>query len=59
MSDEGLVKSADDKWITGVAGGLAAKFGLPSILVRLCFVFTFGFGLLCYIILFFVMKNPE
>ncbi len=46
----GLYRS-EDRWIGGVAGGLAARFGLDPLLVRGAFVVTLllgGFGLVIY-----------
>lgn len=54
-------RSSSDRMISGVAGGLAEQFGLPPAAVRLGFVlltlFSFGTGLLLYLVLWFVM--PE
>jgi len=35
---ENLYRSPTDKWLGGVAGGLAERFGLPTLVVRLLFV---------------------
>lgn len=46
----GLYRS-DDRWIGGVAGGIAARFGLDPLLVRGAFLVTLllgGFGLVIY-----------
>ena len=46
----GLYRS-DERWIGGVAGGLAARFGIDPLLVRGLFVATLlfgGFGLVLY-----------
>ena len=52
-------RSADDRVISGVCGGLAEEFGLPPAIVRLGFVlvtlFSFGTGLLLYLVLWLVM----
>lgn len=48
----GLYRS-DERWIGGVAGGLAARFGLDPLLVRGIFLVTMllgGFGLVLYAI---------
>jgi len=54
-------RSSSDRMISGVCGGLAEEFGLPPAVVRLGFVlltlFSFGTGLLLYIVLWVVM--PE
>lgn len=40
---ENMYRSSTDKWLGGVAGGLAERFALPSFLVRALFIL---FGLL-------------
>jgi len=54
-------RSTSDRMVSGVCGGLAEEFGLPPAVVRLGFVlltlFSFGTGLLLYIVLWAVM--PE
>jgi phage shock protein PspC (stress-responsive transcriptional regulator) len=54
-------RSTSDRMVSGVCGGLAEEFGLPPAVVRLGFVlltlFSFGTGLLLYIVLWVVM--PE
>lgn len=35
---ENLYRSRTDKWLGGIAGGLAERFGLPTLVVRLLFV---------------------
>ena len=54
-------RSSSDRMISGVCGGLAEEFGLPPAVVRLGFVlltlFSFGTGLLLYLVLWVVM--PE
>ena len=54
-------RSANDRMVSGVCGGLAEEFGLPPAVVRLGFVlltlFSFGTGLLLYLVLWVVM--PE
>ena len=56
-----LYKSATDKKLCGVCGGIAEYFNIDSTLVRLGLVaFTCfgGSGLLAYIIAAIVMPNP-
>jgi phage shock protein PspC (stress-responsive transcriptional regulator) len=52
-------RSSDDRMVAGVCGGLAEEFGLPPAVVRLGFVlltlFSFGTGLLLYLVLWMVM----
>ena len=54
-------RSSSDRMVAGVCGGLAEEFGLPPAVVRLGFVlltlFSFGTGLLLYLVLWVVM--PE
>ena len=54
-------RSPSDRMVSGVCGGLAEEFGLPPAVVRLGFVlltlFSFGTGLLLYLVLWVVM--PE
>jgi len=45
-----LVKSATDKAVAGVCGGIGEYFGISSSVVRLLFIFT-PVSLLIYIIL--------
>ena len=56
-------RSAHDRMIAGVCGGLAAQFGVPTALVRLAFVlmtvFFGGVGLVVYIVLWVVMPVEE
>lgn len=62
MKDKKLTKSATDRRISGVAGGLAEYFEVDSTLVRLLFVvFTLagGPGLLLYIVLALVLPEAE
>lgn len=57
-----LRKSATDKKLCGVCGGLAEYFGIDSTVVRLLWIlFTLagGAGILVYIICALVMENPE
>lgn len=57
-----LRKSAQDKWISGVCGGLGEYTPLPSWLWRALFLvafFGFGFGLLAYILLHALMPDAS
>lgn len=57
-----LARSADDKWIAGVAGGLAESFGIDATIVRIVFatigVFFFGTGILLYLALWVILPRP-
>ena len=51
---------SQDRWICGVAGGVAEYFGLDPILVRVLFIASLllpGPQVLLYVILWFVMPN--
>ncbi|MGN0100261.1 PspC domain-containing protein [Dietzia sp. CH92] len=53
---------SEDRWIGGVAGGLADYFGLDPALVRVLFVASMllpGPQLLIYVILWFVMPDSR
>ena len=56
-----LTRSRDDRWLSGVCGGMARFFGIDANLVRLLVVLgtIFGFGSLfvAYIVAWIVM--PE
>lgn len=58
METKRLMRSSRDKWLGGVAGGLAHYFNIDSTLVRLGFLLTLfagGAGVLIYIFLWIVM----
>ena len=51
---------SQDRWIGGVAGGVAEYFGLDPMLVRVLFIASLllpGPQVLLYVILWFVMPN--
>jgi len=56
-------RTADDKMIAGVCGGIALQFGVPTAIVRLGFVLMtvlqFGLGILVYGVLWIVMPMDE
>lgn len=57
-----LTKSANDRKIAGVCGGLAEYFGIDSTIIRVIWViFTLmgGSGILAYIIAMILMPEPE
>lgn len=57
-----LRKSASDRKIAGVCGGLAEYFGLDSTLIRVIWViFTLmgGSGILFYLVAMLLMPEPE
>ena len=57
-----LYRSKQDRWLTGVCGGLGEYFGIDPILVRIAFILFalgYGTGLIVYIVLaIFVEENP-
>ena len=55
-----LVRPRDDRWIAGVCSGLARRFGVPPLLVRLLFVLSTilpGPQILIYLILWIMIPN--
>lgn len=55
-----LERSAEDKWIAGVAGGLAKELGIDATIVRVVFAVTsvfWGGGILLYLVLWAVMPR--
>lgn len=56
-------RTSNDRMIAGVCGGLAAQFGVPTAVVRLAFVlmtlFSYGIGLLIYVVLWVVMPLDD
>lgn len=57
-----LYRSRDDKWVSGVLGGIAAYFGIDSVLLRvgflaIAFVVNFWTAAVAYLVLSMVM--PE
>ena len=59
MATGQLTRSTTDKRLGGVAGGLAAYFGLDPTLVRVAWVVAgfMGWGILAYIILWIVLPT--
>jgi phage shock protein C len=60
MSNQ-LVRSANDRMISGVCGGLARYFGIDSTIVRLVFVLAVlsGVSPLVYLVLWIVMPEEQ
>ncbi|QXE00635.1 PspC domain-containing protein [Terribacillus sp. DMT04] len=46
-----LFKSTTDKTLYGVCGGIAEFFGIPSLIVRLLFIFTSSVSIWVYLFL--------
>jgi phage shock protein PspC (stress-responsive transcriptional regulator) len=62
ISNRKLYRDGDDQIIAGVASGLAAYFGIDSVIMRLIFfvtIFFGGFGVILYLILWIVMPLAE
>ncbi len=64
MKDKKLTRSADDRMLAGVAGGLADYLDIDPVLVRLIFVIIALFGggitgLAIYVVLWIVMPEAE
>jgi phage shock protein C len=61
MDGQRLSRSASDKRLGGVCGGIAEYFGVDPLLVRIGFVVlalaSFGFGVLLYVVLWIAL--PE
>lgn len=60
MYNAGILRSTSDKWLGGVCGGLAKKFGVDVNAVRLLvfiFIMVAGSGLLAYIAAWIVMPD--
>lgn len=57
-----LFRSENDKIIGGVCGGLANYFGIDAVVMRILFIilaFSFGLGILPYIILWIVVPSSS
>ena len=54
-----LTRSETDKRIAGVAGGMAAYFGVDPVLVRVLWVVAglMGWGLIAYVVLWIVLPR--
>jgi len=62
MTEARLMKSDDDRMISGVCGGIAAYLGVDSVIVRLAFILlalASGVGFLLYIILMIIMPREN
>jgi phage shock protein PspC (stress-responsive transcriptional regulator) len=59
MATGQLTRSETDKKIAGVAGGMAAYFGLDATLIRVLWVVAalMGWGILAYLILWIVLPK--
>src|SRR4051812_12587952 len=55
-------RSANDRVLTGVAGGIGERLGIDPVVVRLAFVvlsLAGGVGILCYIAAALVSRGPD
>jgi phage shock protein C len=62
MDTRRITRSRNDRMLAGVAGGLAAMFGVDPLIVRLAFVLLAalnGFGLILYIVLWLLVPNED
>lgn len=62
MSDKQLVRSRDERMLTGVAGGLAEYLNIDPVIVRLFFVLlalSTGWGVIVYILLAILMQEAQ
>ena len=59
MSSRQLVRSTTDRRIAGIAGGMAAYFGVDPVLARVAWVVAgiFGWGILAYLVLWLVIPQ--
>jgi phage shock protein PspC (stress-responsive transcriptional regulator) len=61
-SPKRLYRSSDDVMIAGVAAGIAAYFGIDTLIVRILFIIIFlagGWGILLYIILWLLLPEAK
>lgn len=62
MSENKLTRSADDKVMAGICGGIADYLEIDSLWVRLLFVlliFASGIGFVIYLVLWFIMPQAD
>jgi len=64
MKDKKLTRSADDRMLAGVAGGLAGYFDIDPAIFRILFVIIAllggGFiGILIYVVLWIIMPEQD
>lgn len=64
MAEKKLMRSANNKVLGGVLGGIAEYFEMDATLIRICYaaltIFSAGFpGLLLYIIMLLLMPKAE
>ena len=62
MQGKRLLRSRNDRIVAGVAGGIAAMFGIDPLFVRIAFVALAlfnGFGLVVYLALWLLVPNED
>ena len=64
MKDKKLTRSADDRMLAGVAGGLAEYLDIDPVLIRILFVIIAllggGFiGILIYVVLWIILPEQD
>lgn len=63
MNDKKFTRSASDKYLAGVSGGLGRYFGVDANIIRIIFVlaaiFVQPFGWLIYLILWLIMPLED
>jgi phage shock protein C len=62
MDTRRITRSRSDRMVAGVAAGLAARFGIDPVIVRIGFVvlgLMNGFGLLVYLALWLIVPNED
>jgi phage shock protein C len=60
METKRITRSRTDRMIAGVAGGLAAYFGIDPLFIRIALVVLSllnGFGVLLYLVLWLIVPN--
>lgn len=60
MANKRLTRSLEDKKIAGVCAGVAQYFDIDPVIIRIIWLvlaFGYGFGLLAYIICWFVLPT--
>ncbi|NNJ10697.1 PspC domain-containing protein [Chloroflexales bacterium ZM16-3] len=61
-STKRITRSQSDRMLGGVAGGLAAYFGIDPLIIRIGFIFLSlmnGFGAILYLVLWVLVPNED
>lgn len=62
MNSKRITRSRSERMVAGVAGGLAAYFGVDPLFIRIAFVvlgLMNGFGALLYLVLWLIVPNED